>query len=373
MKKIMITESETPRMYNNFYVTFGKIFIPWIIKHIKNFPSIIKLLIGYKKSGKLRKEWDRKGIKVPVFLIISITSKCNLRCLGCYAAATGTICNNALKKSLNIRHWQRIIKEAKELGVYGFIIAGGEPFVMSDLLKLNAENKDRLFLIFSNGTLLKKQDYENLKKLRNTAIIISIEGDRDLTDSRRGKGVYEKVIRSIQNLNKHGIINGISVTITKNNFRFWMNERNLDNLIMKGVRLGFFMEYIPVDNNTELMLTTEESKKFRKQILYYRKNKKILLIHSPGDEEYAGGCISAGRGFAHITPSGDLTPCPVSNIATHNLTKSSLREGLKSPLFKIIRDNENLLEPNGSPCALFSHQKEVDELVKAVNAYRTSN
>ncbi|MHA1277745.1 MAG: hypothetical protein ACTSQ8_11175 [Candidatus Helarchaeota archaeon] len=55
--------------------------------------------------------------------------------------------------------------------------------------------------------------------------------------------------------------------------------------------------------------------------------KQIFLLHSPGDEEYMGGCVSAGRGFAHITPMGDLTPCPVSNIATHNLTKASLREG----------------------------------------------
>ncbi|MFX1597017.1 MAG: hypothetical protein ACFFBK_13255, partial [Promethearchaeota archaeon] len=74
---------------------------------------------------------------------------------------------------------------------------------------------------------------------------------------------------------------------------------------------------------------------------------------------------------AHITPFGDLTPCPVSNIATHNLTKSSLREGLDSKLFKIIRENEYLLETNGSPCALFSHSKEVNELVKKVHAYRT--
>ena len=84
-----------------------------------------------------------------------------------------------------------------------------------------------------------------------------------------------------------------------------------------------------------------------------------------------GGCVSAGRGFAHVTPSGDLTPCPVSNIATHNLTNSSLKAGLKSQLFTIIRENEHLLETNGSPCALFSHSEEVNELVKKVNAYKT--
>ena len=78
-----------------------------------------------------------------------------------------------------------------------------------------------------------------------------------------------------------------------------------------------------------------------------------------------------GRGFAHITPGGDLTPCPVSNIATHNLVKASLRDGLRSPLFKEICENEHLLETEGMPCALFAHPKEVDELAKSVGAYRT--
>lgn len=45
---------------------------------------------------------------------------------------------------------------------------------------------------------------------------------------------------------------------------------------------------------------------------------------------------------------------------------------LLNQLFKIIRENEHLLETNGSPCALFSHTKEVNAIVKKVKAYRTS-
>jgi len=82
-----------------------------------------------------------------------------------------------------------------------------------------------------------------------------------------------------------------------------------------------------------LLLKPEERREFRAQILKFRSTKPIFIIHSPGDEEYFGGCVSAGRGFAHITPAGDLTPCPVSNIATHNLTNSTLREGLASPIY----------------------------------------
>jgi len=39
----------------------------------------------------------------------------------------------------------------------------------------------------------------------------------------------------------------------------------------------------------------------------------------------------------------------------------------------VIRENEHLLETEGTPCALFAHPKEVDALAKAVGAYRTDD
>jgi len=352
--------------------TMAKIFMPWIIKHPKSMYTMMRLARAYKKSRRIRGEEFLKGTKVPPFLILSITSSCNLKCTGCYAAAAGTLCNNKTNNSLDLEQWIKIIKEASELGVFGFIIAGGEPFLMPNLLEISEQFKARLFLIFTNGTVLGEKDYKKLKRVRNTIIIVSIEGDQELTNSRRGYGVYEKALSTIHNLDEIGVISGISVTINRNNFKFWMESKNIDDLISKGVRLAFLLEYIPVDNDVELMLTKEESIEFRKKILNYRETKQIFLIHSPGDEEFMGGCVSAGRGFAHVTPTGDLTPCPVSNIATHNLTKSSLRDGLDSQLFKIIRENEHLLETNGPPCALFSHPEEVELLAIEAKAYKTN-
>jgi MoaA/NifB/PqqE/SkfB family radical SAM enzyme len=353
------------------FTLFIKTYLPWIVKHPGMIPAIERFAKGYIHSSTIRKVELKRGLKVPPFLIISITSKCNLHCAGCYAAATGTVCEGAAPRSLNMRQWRDIIQQASDLGIFGFIIAGGEPFLKKDLLKLSEEFQDRIFLIFTNGTALNKQKFAHLKKLHNTVVIVSIEGEERHTNARRGAGVHQKVLNTIQNLNDLGILNGISVTITRQNLQYWMDEKNIDDLIAKGVHLGFLLEYIPVDNGTDLMLTDKEREEFRNQVLHYRETKQILLIHSPGDEELMGGCVSAGRGFAHITPFGDLTPCPVSNIATHNLTQSSLRKGLLSPLFRVIREQEHLLETEGTPCALFAHPEEVATLAKEVRAYRT--
>ncbi|UCE37496.1 MAG: radical SAM protein [Thermoplasmata archaeon] len=391
---------------------FARMIFPWIIRNPRYIRAAIRLMRSVKKAKKKRVEAQENGLLVPPFLIISITSKCNLFCTGCYAAATGTIndrnseINSKIINPLKTEQWRKIIGEARELGVIGFVVAGGEPFLYPGLLDLCEEFKDRLFLILTNGTAFTKADYKRLKRLTNLAIIVSVEGGPELTNSRRGEGVYEKAMDTLAQLNKMGMLTGISATITRINYRYWMDSKLIDDLISKGVRFGVFIEYIPLTpgigpdsgipslpvgkikdksktemdsikwdtkNDHALMLTPEERAEFRAQMLTYRETKPIYIVHSPGDEEYFGGCISAGRGFAHITPTGDLTPCPVSNIATHNLTTTTLREGLESPLFKEVRKNEHLLETEGMPCALFAHPKEVDDLVKSVGAYRTNS
>ena len=389
----------------------GRVFLSWAKNHPRYLQSFISLASAYIKSERARKEELVNGVRVPPFLILSITSRCNLHCAGCFAAQTGTIFNEnrdesrkQRKISLDLDEWRAIITEASELGIFGFVIAGGEPFLFPGLIGLCEEFKDRFFLILTNGTAISEADYKLLKQLGNVMIIVSVEGGLDLTNSRRGHGVFEQAMKTLKDLEKIGVLTGISVTITRMNFKYWMNVKNIDYFIEQGIRLLAFIEYIPLTpsispesrsqeqtvpsytctpesmnnsndwslkNDHELMLNSEERARFRSQILNYRATKNIYLVHSPGDEEYFGGCVSAGRGFAHVTPTGDLTPCPVSNIATHNLTKEKLRDGLLSPLFRKICENEHLLETDGMPCALFAHPKEVDELARSVGAYRT--
>jgi MoaA/NifB/PqqE/SkfB family radical SAM enzyme len=196
-----------------------------------------------KKAKRARVASEEKGLKVPPFLILSITSRCNLFCNGCFAAATGTInskdnnTNNQKKYPLDYEQWRTIISQASELGVMGFVIAGGEPFLFPDLLELCQEFKDRVFVILTNGTTLKSQDYKKLKRTTNIAILVSVEGGEDLTNTRRGNGVYEKAMDVLVQLKKIGVPNGISVTVTRMNYEYWMNPDNLDNLIDQGVRI----------------------------------------------------------------------------------------------------------------------------------------
>jgi MoaA/NifB/PqqE/SkfB family radical SAM enzyme len=104
-------------------------------------------------------------------------------------------------KEIDPPNCRAVVDEAVGLGVMAFIIAGGEPFLLPGLTQLLREYPDRLFLVFTNGTALRPTDYEALKGCcANTAIVVSLEGDREMTDFRRGQGVFEKALGTLDRL-----------------------------------------------------------------------------------------------------------------------------------------------------------------------------
>lgn len=100
-------------------------------------------------------------MQVSSTLIISITPHCNLNCEGCYSSTAGNIQrfkSSKTKTPLNLEQWQKVIKEAGELGIFVNIIAGGEPFLFPGLIELCGEFKDQTFVIFTNGTAITQAD-----------------------------------------------------------------------------------------------------------------------------------------------------------------------------------------------------------------------
>ena len=351
-----------------------RIFVPWVARHPRYLPGLIRLARTHTQSRRVRAHTLADGVQVPPFLVLSVTSKCNLRCAGCFAGDIGTVSAAPAQPGLSVGDWSRVVDEAVRLGVIAFVIAGGEPFLLPGIVNLFRDHPDRLFVVFTNGTALQASDYQVLKSCSNTAVVVSLEGDRDLTDQRRGRGVFEKALGSLDRLRDAGVLTGISVTAGSANVEYWSQPENIDGLLAHSGPLAFFIEEIPTGKDkSEALLTPEQRARFRETIVQYR-NRTIgcaYIIQSPDDEEELGGCVSAGRGFAHVNPGGDVTPCPISAIATHNVRSSNLHEALASPLFAMIRRNGHLLETEGHPCGLSAHAAELERMTQGLGAYRT--
>jgi MoaA/NifB/PqqE/SkfB family radical SAM enzyme len=352
----------------------ARVFIPWVVRHPRYLQGFVKLARAHEQTMRVRARAKADGLEVPPFLVLSVTSKCNLRCAGCFAGNIGMVTGAPAQRGFELSDWRRVVDEAVALGVVAFVIAGGEPFLLPGIASLFQAHPDRLFLVFTNGTVLRPADYETLSHCPNTAVVVSVEGDRDLTDLRRGNGVFDKALASLDRLRDAGVLTGISVTVGPQNVDYWSQPENIDGLIAHSGPLVFFIEQIPSGPCvTSSLLTPEQRSRFRKTVVSYRDRSTggAYIIHSPEDEEFFGGCVSAGRGFAHVNPDGDVTACPMSALATHNLKTSSLRQALASPFFEMIRNEGQLLDESEHPCGLSAHAGELERMAKGLGAYHT--
>ena len=194
---------------------------------------MMSYMVHNREANEKRRESEERGEHIPPFLIASITSKCNLHCQGCYARANKSCMdgeNGGYSSQMTDRQWKSVFDQAAELGISFVLLAGGEPFLRKDVLEVASAQKKILFPVFTNGTLLTKDYISFLAKRPNLLPVLSIEGNKESTDRRRGDGVYKRLREAMMELKKKGIVFGASVTVTKKNLKEVMGEEFLNSL-----------------------------------------------------------------------------------------------------------------------------------------------
>ena len=308
----------------------------------------------------------RTGMCAPTTILMSPTMRCNLTCDGCYAAEYSP------DQDLDRAHLQKIVDEGNDMGVYLFTLLGGEPFMYRELLDFARANKDSYFQVFTNGTLLDHDTIDELAKIGNIAPMLSLEGSPELTDQRRGAGVHDQVMETMDHLGEAGVVFGYSCTVGRNNWQAVVSDEFVDPLIAKGAMLSWHFLYMPVgrDPDTTMMLTPQQRNQFRIDIQRIRASKAIFPVDFWGDAPLVNGCI-AGRHYVHINSDGWVEPCIFTHFATDNLHDVSLMEAFNSPFFQEIRSrqpfNHNLL----MPCMWIDNPQQSREIMAATGAHPT--
>ncbi|MBO6138149.1 MAG: radical SAM protein [Lachnospiraceae bacterium] len=326
---------------------------------------MVKFAAASRAASKKRKKAEDKGEHIPPFLIASITSKCNLHCAGCYSRCNHATVDSEPVAQLTEDEWNGVFKEADDLGVSFILLAGGEPMLRRDVITAAAGTPSILFPIFTNGTFIDERYLELFDKSRNLLPIISIEGEKEVTDARRGKGIYESLISNMDKLHERGLIFGASVTVTTQNIREVTTEHFLKELSDRGCKAVIFVEFVPVtDDSTELAPGEEEREYLASEISRLRaSHPEMVYISFPGDEKSSGGCVAAGRGFFHINSHGGAEPCPFSPYSDVNIRNTSLKAALHSPLFMALRDGDILKDDHAGGCVLYEKRELVESLL----------
>jgi len=331
------------------------------IRHPSQALFFLRTLRWQRKASKIREKLEQQAIHVPPIMIFSITHKCNLNCIGCYEKAI----RPTIKKELTDQQLDDVITQAHDLGISFIVVAGGEPFIRTNFFQITKDFPDIIFIIFTNGLLINKDTLLTIKTQKNIIPLISLEGCEEDTDDRRGHGVYDRLQKTMTMLHKHGLFFGTSLTLTNTNFETITNETFIQNLIQLGCKFFLFVEYNPIKPGTEhWMITQQQRDRIMDLMRSFRQKFPALFISVPGDEEAIGGCLSAGRGFIHVSAEGDVEPCPFAPYSDMNLNKVSLKEALQSEFLRKIREKHDRLPETGGSCVLWKNREWVQSLLK---------
>ncbi len=284
-------------------------------------------LVSWKTQEENREKYH---CNIPWAILLDPTSACNLHCTGCWAAECGH------KLNLTFDEIDSIIAQGKQLGVYMYIYTGGEPLVRKkDLIALCEKHNDCVFLSFTNATLIDEAFAKEMLRVKNFIPAISVEGDKESHDGRRGEGSYDKVVSAMGILKENRLPFGISCCYTSQNLDSISSETFYDQMIEWGAAFVWYFHYMPVGNDAvpELLPTPEQREFMYHQLRRFRKTKAIFGIDFQNDGEYVGGCIAGGRRYLHINANGDVDPCVFIHYSDSNIREKTLLECLQSPLF----------------------------------------
>ena len=335
------------------------------LKNPRESAYMAKFAMASRAASKKRRKAEDAGEHIPPFLIASITSQCNLHCAGCYSRCNHATVDETPVKQLTSSEWFEIFEEADDLGISFILLAGGEPMLRRDIIEGAGQYPGIMFPVFTNGTFMDEQHFDLFDRCRNLIPIMSIEGGRELTDARRGAGVYDQLIANMDKLYSRGLIFGASVTVTTENLREVSTDTFLGELSLRGCKAVIFVEFVPVtDESRQLAPGDQEREYLRGEICRLRgEHPEMVYISFPGDEKSSGGCVAAGRGFFHINSHGGAEPCPFSPYSDINVRDTSLREALDSRLFTVLRDGGYLLEDHPGGCTLYEMREQVEKIM----------
>lgn len=230
---------------------------------------------------------------------IELTNNCNLHCVHC--------CVEAGEKRTNDLSTEEIIDIFNKCIAWNpkmITLSGGEPLLRGDfkeLLKYLKNNYNGHIGISTNGTLITNSNAELLVKYADQ-IDISVDGvDEETCSIVRGKGVFEKVIKSIKILQDKGFSNiSLSMVFSDKNEYLEPSFLELNKKLGTTPISRMFAEIGRGKNSKNIFSDKEIDDVYIPEEFLNLNSKQQLGVRT----------CSAGRSQLFIRYNGEVYPCP---------------------------------------------------------------
>jgi uncharacterized protein len=145
-----------------------------------------------------------------MFLHIILTNECNSECVYCFGEALKDMDDDFAGFDIDYSLPQKMAYDVKLLE--GFCrrdsecvltFYGGEPLLcMGEIKQVMNCTKAKHYMIQTNGLLLDQLEPEYVNRFHT--ILVSIDGDKELTDHYRGEGTSKKVLNNLRLIKRNG-------------------------------------------------------------------------------------------------------------------------------------------------------------------------
>lgn len=304
-------------------------------------------------------------------IALDVTSKCNMSCPKCYAE---TFVN---KEPIPLVHLIRALDEFYELGVYHYVLQGGEALMAPDRLEAILANcyPDETYInVISNGWGMTAKKVQWLKKLKVDKIAFSLDsGIEEEHDLGRMAGSFKWVMKAIDTVLEEGLFSSISTVVTHESL--YSDGFNLALEFAKKRKIRVDVQIAePVgkwDGRRDLLITPEDAayiKKLQQQTLGMLPNGQNMI----GRDIYSGSMdhCPAATEFMSLSADGELLPCNFLQFSLGNIRDYSIKDMRDAALQSTWFDG---IHPN---CIIGEDHSFIDQFVepyldkpKPLNAY----
>ena len=232
-----------------------------------------------------------EGVDIPDFGdrqypygVFEVTQRCNLRCATCFFMQSFHSQGKDIPDDVLIPQL-RALQKRHQIKFMSWV--GGEPSLRPEILRAGAE----IFpynMVFSNGII-------SIPDLP-MALGISLDGPPEINDEIRGKGVYEKAIKTIREASKKVFVQSV---VTRKNFPFLdeftarlSKEKNLAGVVhsiyvpQKGDSSNLGFDFPERDRVVEKLLMLKDE--YGEFILFPRR--AFELMHSSHSASVTKNC-----------------------------------------------------------------------------------
>jgi len=223
------------------------------------------------------------------YLVLEVTSRCNLRCLHCYLGDAG-------KEDLDLGAALSVLEEFGSMGGLRLAVSGGEPLLYPFFHQLNRalEGKPYRRVLITNGTLMGEL---RPSTLNFEEVQFSLDGLEEGHDFLRGAGTFRRTLAAMRDAAAAGLQVSAATVI---------HRRNLDEL----PRLGELLREMGAWSWTLEYPVPEGRLRENPGLLPELEEAAGLLELGWGEGMHEGVAqYACGPHLATVLPSGMLVKC----------------------------------------------------------------